>query len=388
VAQGLSMAAAQLVLLFISAHAVSEGPRRTSPTIVTHKFEHVSENVHEGQIGKLKYLLAQGVPGVMHAPKWHKRQAATLTFDSLVANPNATLHLRQLLWSSSVDKHVQVGATKYQQERMAKSGRKGETLADQVPIQTAAEVAATISRHFDTMHEKGWATSFMPVGEGESMRLTTRCSGPPSDSPGYLDSFGLGILPNLKAQTSGAIQSVPQPWSAPWSKKGQARAGTVLWFGASSGAIHYDNEDNVLMQMSGTKTIVVWHANATRPICKAIDVPEERVPAIGGFKLGNIKWMCDVVSRPSMLSQLLFNEAKVITLRPGLGAILPAGAFHSPVATSPDSLSLSSSFFPNGHTQPRPLPSKYAMELNARLGYCQRQTQSGTVRSPDYCVVV
>mmetsp|Transcript_51087 Transcript_51087/g.84680 ORF Transcript_51087/g.84680 Transcript_51087/m.84680 type:complete len:388 (-) Transcript_51087:499-1662(-) len=369
--------------------------------VARHSFQPVTETLHEHQVSRLLHLLKEGVPAVMYAPHWFEQQARTLTFSSVAMHPNVTLQLRNLLWTDSIDKRKQGRTTTaYLRKRMMSSGRVGDTLADRVPTLSAATVAANARQYFDDLRDKGVFSFFIPnikrkqarrkqrdVGESplqQPTHLAVNCNQwCPDTSPGKYESFGLSHLPALMQESNGAIEGVPMPWSEPWSNKGGLRIGGVVWYGMSSGAIHYDNEDNVLMQMSGEKTIVVWNANATRPICKASGTAEERVPT--GFS-NNMRWLCDAVKREE-LSELLLNEAKVLNLKPGMGVVLPAGAFHSPVAMTYDSLSLSSSFWPNGVSQPRPLPSRYAMELNARLGVCQLKVRSGNNTYPDFCSV-
>merc|ERR1712060_659416 len=104
-----------------------------------------------------------------------------------------------------------------------------------------------------------------------------------------------------------------------------------MGWGASRGSLHYDPQDNILIQVQGVKTVVVYPPNVT--LALAAGGSSWRVPT----SFPSNKFLC---KQYTALKPMLATEARFVTLYPGMGLLLPSGAYHGPSGRSHDSLTI------------------------------------------------
>jgi hypothetical protein len=134
-------------------------------------------------------------------------------------------------------------------------------------------------------------------------------------------------------------------------KKEFRHAISLLWVGMSPGGMHFDPYDNVLTQIRGSKRVVIFPARVSDDMATTHDIKfQEMRDAFSDVNIKDYPW----------LNKLPYYE---VVLHPGDALIIPSGAYHAPMATSIDSISLNA-FLTNkwmGHTS-----SKYARKTTSR----------------------
>ena len=110
---------------------------------------------------------------------------------------------------------------------------------------------------------------------------------------------------------------------------------SFLWLGYSTGILHFDEIDNVLFQVKGTKRILLF----PRQYTDVIDGRHrpERVPTQGFLSPSALK------TNP-WLGAVPHHE---IVLNSGEGLVIPAYTYHAPIATSYNSISVNNFLFPH-----------------------------------------
>jgi hypothetical protein len=130
---------------------------------------------------------------------------------------------------------------------------------------------------------------------------------------------------------------------------------SFLWIGLSPGGIHYDPIDNTLLQLRGTKKILVFHPDLT----DAVD--GDTYPS---------KFNPTTFLSPTILEShrfMKFLPYSIVELKPGDGVTIPARAYHAPFACSHDSISLNSFLQPNLRSGPFPRDKRSRMRLKTWL---------------------
>ncbi len=141
-----------------------------------------------------------------------------------------------------------------------------------------------------------------------------------------LDLYGVINLKRLEM----LYQTLPFDLFAQW-----AITQSFLWLGYSTGSLHFDEIDNVLFQVKGTKRILLF----PRQYTDVIDGRHrpERVPTLGFLSPSALK------TNP-WLGAVPHHE---IVLNPGEGLVIPAYTYHAPIATSYNSISVNTFLFPH-----------------------------------------
>lgn len=107
-----------------------------------------------------------------------------------------------------------------------------------------------------------------------------------------------------------------------------------LWVGLSAGVMHYDELDNFLAQINGTKEVIIFSPRLTNVI-DGHHFPTSFDPS-GIFAK-------QTLDNHPFLKYLPYYRVK---LNPGDGVVIPSGAYHLPLATSYDSLSINTFLVP------------------------------------------
>jgi len=140
---------------------------------------------------------------------------------------------------------------------------------------------------------------------------------------------------------------VELPFAKHWG-----RVHSYLWVGSAPGMMHYDEMDNILIQVTGHKDILVVPAAYTDElnIGNNADVSKEdsRVPY---FDLATKPLSQAIIARHPVLRK----HGRLVKLGPGDGILIPSGAFHLPSGKSDDCISLNS--FLHGENDSYPEPS-------------------------------
>ena len=118
--------------------------------------------------------------------------------------------------------------------------------------------------------------------------------------------------------------SVTSPWSYVFN---------FVWVGWSSGGLHFDEMDNILSQVRGSKEIVVFPAEST---CR---IDGNHYPAFNGKAV----WSSETRAKCPQAAKEPFYHIK---LAAGDAVLIPSGAYHAPLATSHDSTSVNSFLAP------------------------------------------
>jgi len=127
-----------------------------------------------------------------------------------------------------------------------------------------------------------------------------------------------------------------------------------LWVGPSSGGMHFDEFDNFLVQIHGTKSVLIYAPELT-PLVDG----DHYVKKFSGTK----------PLAPSTLAEheyMKYLPFTIVDLRPGEGVVIPAGAYHSAYATSFDSISINSLLVPRLFRGPMP----YLRHLKPSIFVC------------------
>lgn len=112
---------------------------------------------------------------------------------------------------------------------------------------------------------------------------------------------------------------------------------SYLWVGYSRGGLHMDLNDNVLVQLSGRKTIVFWSARDSEEVFQKAN----HLSSTGRKTHPNFP--------PNLLGYKEFSATgsyHVVHLDPGDAVAIPGGAYHS-LNASHDSISINFFMIPN-----------------------------------------
>lgn len=142
--------------------------------------------------------------------------------------------------------------------------------------------------------------------------------------------YGVLNLKRLKPLHDALNLELFQPW---------ATTIPFLWLGYSLGGLHFDEFNNILYQIRGTKRILMFPRQYT-DIIDGRHSPK-RVPALGFLSPAALQphpWLAAI------------PHAEV-TLEPGEAIILPAYTYHAPLATGYDTLSLNAFLVPHYRQQ-------------------------------------
>jgi len=105
--------------------------------------------------------------------------------------------------------------------------------------------------------------------------------------------------------------------------KGQVElAHNLLWFGGTTGGAHYDIQDNLLVQISGESTALVFPPNCSGGLWQ-----------VGGSR-ATVEWL---------IKQGRYVPYFVVPMKPGDGLVIPSNAVH--VVTSKDPHRIDMNFF-------------------------------------------
>jgi hypothetical protein len=124
-----------------------------------------------------------------------------------------------------------------------------------------------------------------------------------------------------------------------------------VWFGLSPGGMHFDIWDNTLVQLCGRKSVLIYSPDLTNPIDG--NQRPKSFNVVNSLSLTTLK-------RHKYLRYLPYT---IVDLEPGEGVIIPARAYHSPVARTHDSVTLNSFLIPHYRTGPHP----YAKECRPNI---------------------
>jgi Cupin-like domain len=121
----------------------------------------------------------------------------------------------------------------------------------------------------------------------------------------------------------------------PASHRAWKEAFCFVWFGLSAGSMHFDEMDNTLIQVRGTKRVFLFDSRFTDEVDGGHYVTK--------FDAQNPLSRASREARPS-LATIPYH---VVDLEPGQGLVIPARAYHAAAATSHDSISVSSFLLPH-----------------------------------------
>ena len=131
-------------------------------------------------------------------------------------------------------------------------------------------------------------------------------------------------------RTMPGLERLRMPIFALW-----AHVFNFVWVGWSAGGLHYDDMDNVLTQVCGTKEIVIFPPEAT----DLID---------GGHYPTKFEsrafFSAAAFAASPHLAAVPHHRVK---LQPGMAVAIPSRAYHAPLATSHDSVSINSFLAPS-----------------------------------------
>ena len=111
----------------------------------------------------------------------------------------------------------------------------------------------------------------------------------------------------------------------------------IAWVGPSRGQLHADVIDNLLVQFDGLKQVICYPAWLKGAVADGEVNPRAFDPLL--FLANSSRTR----ERP-----VLWSEARLVGLEPGMGLLLPSMAFHAPVGRTWNSLSINSWFFGSG----------------------------------------
>eukprot|EP00750_Incisomonas_marina_P012635 INCI17128.2.p1 GENE.INCI17128.2~~INCI17128.2.p1 ORF type:complete len:646 (+),score=111.40 INCI17128.2:353-2290(+) len=158
-------------------------------------------------------------------------------------------------------------------------------------------------------------------------------------------NLGETLQQRLNAACSAVLALTTPHWKA---------VSMNLWVGASSGSLHYDERDNVLLQLSGSKRVLLFPIEYTG-MAKLHSILS-RLPNHSSY---NAAFFADEAVRqhPNGISSAPCYE---VVLRPGDALVIPAGVLHAPIGAL-DSVSVNL-FLKDG-----PSPSKHSWWLRTRF---------------------
>ena len=122
----------------------------------------------------------------------------------------------------------------------------------------------------------------------------------------------------------------------------------IAWVGPSRGQLHADAFDNLLVQFDGSKQVICYPAWLKDAVADGEANPRT---------FDALRFLAN--SSRTRERPVLWSEARVVFLEPGMGLLLPSMAFHAPVGRTWNSLSINSWFFGSG-----PKSGQYAHTMN------------------------
>jgi len=140
-----------------------------------------------------------------------------------------------------------------------------------------------------------------------------------------------GCYGNINAKMLRGMDGLDFPLFSFWSY-----VFNFVWIGWSAGGLHYDDMDNVLAQTEGTKEIVIFPPHVT-------DLLD------GGHyptKFDSREFFSEAAAATTPTSPALLPHYRV-SLKPGMAVAIPSRAYHAPLATSYDSVSVNSFLAPS-----------------------------------------
>ncbi|MEP7307010.1 MAG: cupin-like domain-containing protein [Acidobacteriota bacterium] len=213
--------------------------------------------------------------------------------------------------------------------------------------------STTIQVH--RLHPKIWQTRTLPENAAEIFQnapvsltdLITRLrefstTGTVLIPPWWDDTPAISVLERMELYGAVNTKRLPKfefrmPWGEAW-----AEVFNFVWFGASSGGLHYDGFDNTLFQIKGTKVVLLFDVRLT-------DVVDGRHYPRSFDSLRPLSQ--DAVKHNRYLEHLPYH---IVELGPGDGITIPARAYHAPFATSFDSISVNGLLVPRLSGRPAP----------------------------------
>ena len=117
-----------------------------------------------------------------------------------------------------------------------------------------------------------------------------------------------------------------------------------VWLGWSPGGLHFDEMDNVLVQLAGTKEIVIFPPHVTELIDGAHYPGSGKGPNGRPAFSGKGFFSEEAMASHPVLAAMPYYHVK---LAAGDAVSIPSGAYHAPLATSHDSVSINSFLAPS-----------------------------------------
>ena len=111
----------------------------------------------------------------------------------------------------------------------------------------------------------------------------------------------------------------------------------IAWVGPSRGQLHADIVDNLLVQFDGSKQVICYPAWLKNAVADGEANPRT---------FDALRFLAN--SSRTRERPVLWSEARLVVLEPGMGLLLPSMAFHAPVGRTWNSLSINSWFFGAG----------------------------------------
>lgn len=164
--------------------------------------------------------------------------------------------------------------------------------------------------------------------------------------------YGMAAVATVPDDLRARLEKLAEPVFTLTTKQWKS-VSSNLWVGASSGSLHYDERDNVLLQLCGTKRVVLFPIEHT-PDCRLHGI-FSRMPNHSSYNQSFFTAK-SLASNPK-LARAGFYE---VILNPGDALVIPAGVMHAPLG-SLDSVSL------NAFVKDGPLPSVKSRYLRFRF---------------------
>ena len=205
------------------------------------------------------------------------------------------------------------------------------------------------------LHPRVWETQALPENAADLFqeapvslahllaRLRELATAAPALTPPWWDDTpAISVLERMELYGAVNARRLPKfefrvPWEEAWSE-----VFNFVWFGASSGGLHYDGFDNTLFQIKGTKSVLLFDVRLT-DVVDGQHYPRS-FDAMRPFSQ-------DAIKNNHYLEHLPYS---IVKLRPGDGITIPARAYHAPFATSFDSISVNGLLLPRRSGRPAP----------------------------------
>lgn len=158
----------------------------------------------------------------------------------------------------------------------------------------------------------------------------------------------LNDVQKLKAKRQDVGSGQTNSWRVPKWKEGVdyakalgitnliEHAYSILWIGTTAGEFHDDFQDNVLVQVSGYSSMIVFPSNCS-PLIKPVYGPKRKIPE----NTGALEWGTKGVPKGKVKAPFYH-----VSLKPGDGMVVPSGAIHKVVTGDPRRLALNAFFEP------------------------------------------